>query len=510
MLKFTVRKRRSIFADAIIDQVGIFSEICSAALLKNITASLKREAALWLDFEEMGEQGEFFSYGIGARTYGAIWPDRRPQPEMWQIKKSAQPVNARLVAAEKGEIEVENRYLFTNLDRLQAVWKLQADGDILDQGEMSISLGPQEKTVVTVPFKKPELRPGKEYRLLISFIQKEKSEWAEPGFEIAWNQLELPWFSPAPNEQKAPAGKLTIKEENNLLSVSGEGFEYIFDKTGGRLISMKVRGEELIVKGPGLNVWRAPLANETDEWSYTVSNTRHRTDGSGHMPASEWYSAGLSNMRVVNDVFKTERFDDESINIEISNVAMLAASGGGFINHFKYHIDSSGEITIDHTVLPDGDVPAWLPRVGVEWTLSKSLDNVKWYGRGPQENYPDRKSGYKTGIYKSTVDQMYEPYLIPQDYGLRCDNRWVRMTSENGTGLEFSGEKLFNFSAQPYTADNLTKALYPFQLKRSDGITFNFDYATSGVGCTALSVFPAYQVMPRRYDFRMTVRLVLP
>ncbi len=103
---------------------------------------------------------------------------------------------------------------------------------------------------------------------------------------------------------------------------------------------------------------------------------------------------------------------------------------------------------------------------------------------------------------------MYEPYLIPQDYGLRIDNRWVRLTDGTGAGMEFSGERLFNFSAHPYTTDNLTKALYPFQLHPSDGVTLDLDYATSGVGCTALSVFPSYQVMPQRYDFRTTVRLV--
>jgi len=84
------------------------------------------------------------------------------------------------------------------------------------------------------------------------------------------------------------------------------------------------------------------------------------------------------------------------------------------------------------------------------------------------------------------------------------------MTDDTGTGLEFRGDKLFNFSAQPYTTENLTKALYPFQLHRSDGITFNFDYATSGVGCTALTVFPAYQVMPQKFEFRTKVRLLNP
>ena len=178
------------------------------------------------------------------------------------------------------------------------------------------------------------------------------------------------------------------------------------------------------------------------------------------------------------------------------------------MNHFIYSISSDGVIVIDHTIIPDGDQPQWLPRVGVDFILDPSVSNVEWYGRGPQENYPDRKSGYSTGIYRSTVDEMYEPYLIPQDYGLRTDNRWVRLTDNKGKGIEFSGSRLFNFNAYPYTTENLTRSVYTYQLKKSDGITFNFDYATSGVGCTALSVFPEYRVMPQRYDFRITLKPV--
>jgi beta-galactosidase len=496
--------------DAIIDQVGVFRTPVSSSQLKNPTQDLKRQAALWLDFEEMTEAGEFFSYGIGARTYGAIWPDRRPQPEMWQIKKSAQPVSVKLVSAEKREVEITNRYLFTNLNRLQAVWKLQGDGETLGSGKLDISLPPQDKKILTIPFDRPVLKPGTGYRLLLSFLLKEKTEWADAGFEIAWDQLDLPWFIPVQKEQGGPAGKLSAINEKESLTISGDRFEYIFGKKEGSLISVKINGKEMIRKGPELSVWRAPLANDTDEWGYSVSNTRHRREGYGHSASSEWYSAGLDRLTRRNDIFRFERSEDESITVEISNVMTLATSAGAFVNHFRYKIDSGGEITVDHTIMPDGDMPSWLPRIGVDWILSKSLSNVKWYGRGPQENYPDRKSGYKTDIYSLTVDQMYEPYLIPQDYGLRCDNRWVRMTDETGTGLEFSGDRLFNFSAHPFTTENLTKALYPFQLHQADGITFNLDYATSGVGCTALSVFPAYQVMPRKYDFRVTVRLVNP
>jgi beta-galactosidase len=272
---------------------------------------------------------------------------------------------------------------------------------------------------------------------------------------------------------------------------------------------MQVKGKEIIKRGPELNVWRAPLANETDEWAFGISNSKHLTGGFGHMVSTEWYSAGLDKLQTINELFSFRKTEENNVIVEIRNLMLLGTGKGAFMNHFIYNIDSNGQMVIDHSVVPDGDMPAWLPRLGVELILDKSLANVQWYGRGPQENYPDRKSGYKTGIYNSTVTGMYEPYLIPQDYGLRTDNRWVRMTDVQGVGVEFRGDKLFNFSAQPYSTDNLTKALYTYQLHPFDGVTFNFDYATSGVGCTALSVFTAYQVMPQRYDFRITIRPVI-
>jgi beta-galactosidase len=497
-------------SDAIIDRVGIFAENVSAELLKNPSADLKKRAALWLDFEDMTENGEFYSYGIGARTYGAIWPDRRPQPEMWQIKKSGQPVTATPVSPEKGEVEINNRYLFTNLKELQTEWILQGDGETLDHGTLIVDLEPQKKGLVIVPFKKPVINEGVEYRLTMSFRQKEKTMWADPGFEIAWDQMDLPWFRPAGTATAKDGSALTVNEDKDKVVIGGKAFAYIFEKATGALSSMQLNGKEMIKKGAQLNVWHAPLANETDEWGFGYSNHRHMTDGYGLMAATEWYSAGLDKLQRVNEMFNVRKTEDNNVIVEIKNLMVLGTLRGAFMNHFIYTINASGEMSIKHSMVPNGDMPAWLPRVGVDWVLDKSLVNVRWYGRGPQENYPDRKSGYKTGVYKSTVNDMYEPYLIPQDYGLRTDNRWVRITDDKGTGLEFSGDKLFNFSAQPYSTENLTRALYTYQLHPSDGITFNFDYATSGVGCTALSVSSAYQVLPQRYDFTIKVKPIMP
>jgi beta-galactosidase len=152
-------------------------------------------------------------------------------------------------------------------------------------------------------------------------------------------------------------------------------------------------------------------------------------------------------------------------------------------------------------------MPLWFPRLGITLNLDKSLNQVDWYGRGPQENYPDRKTGYKIGVYHTTVQEMYEPYLLPQDYGLRTDNRWVCMTDSSGEGLQFSVNEHFNFNAYPFSTDDLTKATYTYQLKEQDEITFNLDYADSGVGCTARGIFSAYKVAPQVYERAITITL---
>ena len=316
-----------------------------------------------------------------------------------------------------------------------------------------------------------------EYRLLLSYRQKEKTTWAQPGFEIAWDQLDLPWHKAAGQVTDTTLSSLTFTEDNENVVVRGISFSYTFDKAEGTLTSMIFNGKELIRRGAELNVWRAPLANETDDWGFWSSNNKHRAIGFGRTTSTEWYSAGINKLKKISEKFSVTKADDNKVVVDIKNLEMLGTGRGAFMNHYIYTVSSDGEMTIDHSVDPNGDMTSWLPRIGVDWVLDKSLYNVQWYGRGPQENYPDRKTGYKTGVYRSTVADMYEPYLIPQDYGLRTDNRWVRLTDADGSGLEFRGDKLFNFSAQPYSAENLTKALYTYQLHPFDGITFNFDYA---------------------------------
>jgi beta-galactosidase len=426
---------------------------------------------------------------------------------MWQIKKSAQPVTVALENAAEGAVAVTNRYLFTDLEDLQTTWTLEADGAVIDQGSLTLSLAPLEKNTVKIPFRKPEVMAGVDYRLTVSFRQKEDKPWAQAGYEIAWDQFEMPWHIQATASEKDEVTALTVEETTGHLVVKGNYFTYTFDKGTGGMTSMQCDGKELIRRGPALNVWRAPLANETDPWGSWSSGVIHWGEGYGHMAATDWYTTGLNNLHQQLESMQYAATEQQVV-IRVADIMTMARPSHGFQNKYTYTIGASGEMTLRHTVIPSGDMPAWIPRVGTAWILDKSLDQVQWYGRGPQENYPDRKSGYKIGRYASTVAGMEEPYLIPQDYGLRTDNRWVTLLDKDGTGLQFSGDQLFNYSAWPYSLDNLTKALYTYQLQPFEGITFNFDYATSGVGCTARSVFNQYRVLPQRYDFTMQVRPV--
>jgi beta-galactosidase len=138
--------------------------------------------------------------------------------------------------------------------------------------------------------------------------------------------------------------------------------------------------------------------------------------------------------------------------------------------------------------------------------VARELDRLSWYGRGPQETYPDRRTGARIGLFGSTVEEQYVPYLVPQDYGNKSDVQWVSLTNEEGVGLLAVGKELLEVSAQHFSTDNLSRAGYRPQLVPQDGITLNLDHRVSGVGGTAVSVLNRYKTFPRRYAYGVRLR----
>jgi len=503
--------------DALIDNVGVFAEAIAPGAFD------PAKAALWLDFEEEKQEGTFWTYGLGARTYGSIWPDRTPQPEMWQMKKSAQPLSFQLLDAEQGTVEVWNRNPYLNASHYRTSWTLTADDEVVASGELPLEVAPLGREVVRIPLPHPEAIPGREYRLNVSSVLAKNEIWADKGHEVSWDQFELSGWN-VPASAARSTGKARLTRDEKAYVVSGEGFSYRFSSVTGELVSAVIDGKEMLSTPLKLNVWRAPLANEVDGWG---GSSAGRVNAPGYSAigqtaqilAAHYYAAGLDRMAALPIEVNVREAGDDVV-VEVRDLALLGSedkqldayisgrSYSGFEESYRWTVAGDGTLTLHHKVNPQGSMPAWLPRLGLTLSLDKSLDQVSWHGRGPQASYPDRRSGYRLGIWHTDVGTMYEPYLMPQDYGLRMDTRWVRLTDAAGRGLEFSMDQPFAFNAYDCTTDNLTKAVYQFDLQRGGDITLNLDYATSGVGCTARGIFDAYRVYPAGYERTLTIRPV--
>nr|MCR5678906.1 DUF4981 domain-containing protein [Prevotella sp.] len=510
-------------ADAEMDNVAIYDQCLSDDDIR-AKRFAPDGAVLYLTFDGNGDTGTFYTIGGNMRTYGSIWPDRTVQPEMKQMKWTTQPLSIRLLNAETGEAEVTNRLFFTDLSQYASHWTLTADGDVLEEGDIQFTTAPQQTQVVRIPYHKPAILPGKEYRVTIASMLKKDEIWAKAGHEVAWDQLELTsWNIPAQTAlpQSTGAG-MNAAEDERQITISGQGFGYVISKATGNLAQIEIDGRQVIKSPIEFNLWRAPLANEFDSWDAFRVNGGY-AEGYGNQVATLWYSKGVQQLRIrpaeVRLIVSPEKAAKE-VTVRVSQLVQVGASSygaldlyisgvqmAGFTLDYTYHFYDDGTVRIENHLSPQGRLPEMLPRIGFTTTVANDFDHITWYGRGPEENYPDRKTGYQVGVWSKTVAQMYEPYLMPQDHALRTDNRYVQLLDKDGCGVRISMNEHFNFNAYQFTTDNLTKSQFTYQLQpQADRFTFNLDYATTGVGCTCVYVLDEYRVKPAAYDRVITIK----
>ncbi|MCF7973500.1 MAG: DUF4981 domain-containing protein [Phycisphaerae bacterium] len=474
---------------AVVDRVRLYDKALAPDVLLADTAD---GALLKLDFEAVRIKGEFYSLGLGARSYGLVWPGREVQPELYQLKKTPQPVKTEWLNPEQGMVVVHNRHHFKNLKDLACTWYLMQDHEVLQNGALTLDIPAQSRKNVKVPYALPEVVPGAQYRLLILFALPEDTAWARAGHEVAWDQLDLfdNAVSMAPMEAK---DEIKVEQTDAFLRLSGPDFVYTWDKQKGTMRSAQYKGKFLLQEGPKLNPFRAPTANELEpNWGRPLL-------------ARTWRDLGLD--RLTHHVQKTEVDASNASLIKIVINAVTGAQGvpASFQNTYTYQVNSTGEIRLAHKVVCQGRFKEWLPRLGLEMTLPDTLSQFTWFGRGPFETYPDRKTGAKIGLHSGTVDEQYTPYLIPQDHGNKTDVSWATITDVNGVGWFVAGQDLLNVSVQHYSTDHLDRAYYPFQLKKQNGITLNLDPLVSGVGGTPIKTLPKYRVMPGEITYEITL-----
>ncbi len=450
--------------------------------------------------DEKGEEVWFYAYGgdYGDEPNdnnfcinGCVFPDRSIPPKLWEVKKVYQNIAIVGDNLTAGRLKVRNWFFFTNLNEFSVNWVLSEDGSNIQEGIIEpIDLPPGETGFIKIPFEKPELKPGAEYHLRVSFRIKDRTEWAADGHEIAWEQLKIPFeVLSKPVVEIENMKDLSMTEENHIIKIRGGGFTVEFDRAKGKLTSVNYGNKNIFDngRGPVLNVFRAP------------------TDNDKHL-ARQWKETGLDDMSVT--VENVEVIDLVKNMIVISAKNRYSANGtSGFNHHCVYTILGNGYINVANHVEPFGDLPI-LPKLGVNMVLDKELEIFQYFGRGPHENYPDRKTGADVGHFISTVREQFVPYVRPQEMGNREDVRWACFTSKNGNGVVFSAENLMSVTALHYSIEDLVKAEHLHELTEREEIYFNIDHKQLGLGNASCGPgqLEKYKLLPESYSFNFSIR----
>jgi beta-galactosidase len=398
---------------------------------------------------------------------GIVFPDRKPHPGYWEVKKVYQYVKFAPVDLKKYSFSIRNKYDFYDLSNTEISWQLVSNGKVVLVGKLApFTLLPDEQREFSIPL--PELKPQSETEYFLNFYLKTTAPWGliPEGHVLASSQFSLPTLGSkvAIFEAGPPSPGLKVADENDSIVVSGKHFSIGFDKKQGMLSSWKYNDVELIVRGPLPNFRRAPTDNDVGNGMATRC-----------LP---WFDA--SETRVVS---KTEVNRSEGDVIVTMNYAFPGAIATETV---VYRINSGGRLTVTMNLASLKEKLPELPRFGMNMQISPEFRKVTWYGRGPWENYQDRNTASFVGIYGSTIDQQFTPYVRPQENGYKTDVRWVTLESPKHIVLRFTGQPLLCFSALPYTYDDMKgfkqAGKHLNSLEEKPFVDVNIDLKQMGVG----------------------------
>lgn len=409
---------------------------------------------------------------------GVVASDRSLKPHYPEMKKAYQWIGITEEDLAAGTIKIKNKYQFISLKDFDASWTLSENGTLIGSGKFtSPDLKPGKETSLRIPFEISDPKPGAEYFLRISFKLSKDEIWAAKGYEIASHQFLLPVKSPVAAEAK-PAGPVTMTQDEKAITLSGRGFSLVFDKESGTFSTMGKNGVNILLPdgGPRLHLWRAP----------------HRNDD---MYADRaWTNAGIKELTWTVKEITSARTSPSDVTI---SVKLTGEGKNGFtVDHdVVYTISGNGVIKAENSVSSSNPTLV-AGRIGVRMFLDKQYDQVEYFGRGPMENYSDRKRGFDVGIYKATVRELMTPYEKPMDAGNHEDVRWVKVMNTSGRGITAEYvSSLLQFTALPYSDEQMDKVEYRIDLPESNATVLCISHLTLGVGSGSCGPRPQPQYM---------------
>lgn len=382
---------------------------------------------------------------------GIVSPDRTLHPAMNEVKYAHQYVGFEPVDLAKGIFKVQNRYYFTNLKKYQISYQVKANDKVVRNGKVSLDIAPQASQELTVDVSGLEPKTATEYFVNFSVTTTEPEPLVPVGYELAHEQFRLP-IEPVARTFATNGPALKCSTEGNLLKVSSSRLNFIFDKESGIVTSYKVKGTEYFDKGFGIqpNFWRAPNDNDY---------------GSQEPKRLQIWKQSSKDFRVVEATLDMDGKD------AVLKATYLLAAGNLYIATYRIHPSgvvkadytfTSTEMEANKTELSEATLMATftpgndalrkessklvVPRIGIRFRLPVYMNQVTYFGRGPEENYIDRNNGTLVGLYKNTADNMYFPYVRPQENGHHTDTRWLSL-GKKGKGLTIYADNTIGFNA---------------------------------------------------------------
>ena len=396
-------------------------------------------------------------YGVNAPSdgnflcNGIVNPDRTPHPAMAEVKYAHQNIGFEAIDLANGLFRVTNRFYFTNLKKYMVHYSVTANNKVVRSGKVSLDIEPQASKEFTVPVGNLKPQAGTEYFVNFNVTTVEKEPLIPIGHEIACDQFRLPIESPK-KAFKTSGPKLTVSTNGDNLSASSSKVNFVFNRKTGIVTSYKVDGTEYFSEGFGIqpNFWRAPTDNDYGNgmpkrlqvWkesskNFNVTDATVTMDGNNAV-VNVNYLLPAGNLYIVNYTI----YPSGAVNVaaRFTSTDMDAAQ------------TEVSEATRTATFTPGRDAARKeasklnVPRIGVRFRLPASMNQVEYFGRGPAENYLDRHAGSMVGLYKSTAEELYFPYVRPQENGHHTDTRWVSL-STGKKGLLIQADNTIGFNA---------------------------------------------------------------
>ena len=454
----------------------------------------------WIDqgIDAVGRDSRhYWAYGgdFGAWMYthdenfccnGLLLPDRTPHPGIHEVKKVYQDINFELL--EGGIVRIHNDFNFSDLSAYDFSYMVLCEGRQVAGGTLEEVKCKAGKSV-DIAIALPELEEGKEYLLNLYALQREQNLLIPAGHEVASEQIALSEYD---YSIKKPHGHLKVREGDDWVVAYAGDIGVLFNKNNGRLVRYVSDDRELLPQVPEPWFWRAPTDND---WGAGFQRT-----------ANVWRT---NRSRTVESSIKIG-----SQEVVARNVREMVDAPSLFITTCTFMADGALKIEVEWE--RKGEFVPELPRLGMRIILPEDYKNFKYYGRGPWENYSDRKESSFIGLYEQSTDEQLFPYVRPQESGNKCDVRWLELTNSEGEGLRVEGLQPLSVSAMPYRSEDLDPGLTKKQMHYSDieprrEVVLHIDLAQRGLGgddSWGAQPHDAYRLTADKYSYGYILRPV--